>query len=338
MFKRTLIVVEPHPDLDSVIRRGAAMTLSCAGEIVFYTGLTRDGPLATEVPDAEEEARLNWLEIFRKRAERLHRQARRVAEDLGVPSRSVIVASDDPVKDILSAARSHRCDAIIVVSSGGNAVVRLFNGSFVPGLVSTSSLPLMVYPAATSHSVPADVSMGRLLVNLEEGDVTEVARRVGTGLARHLAAELLFVHVTPSDLAPAVDAAGFVAIQSEQMSMEIQMQSRRILSSAIAGAEKAGLTAKGLILPGGTNARDIARLCVEQSCGLIVVANRGNNAVMRLLTGNLIPGLITATEVPILICREPDRHSIQRTPRRRLHRQRAAAAAAAARAAQERDL
>jgi len=337
MFKRTLIVVEPHPDLDSVIRHGAAMAQSCAGEIVFYTGLSREGSLAADTPFVEDEARPNWLENLRYRAEQLHRQARQVAEDIGIPSRSMVVASDDPVKDILSAAQSHRCDAIMLVSSGGNAVSRLFNGSCVPRLVSSSFLPLLVYPAATSHATPAGVSMGRLLVNLEEGDVTEVARRVGIGLARDLAAELLFVHITPSDLAPAVDAAGFVAVQSEQMAVEIQMQSRRLLNSAIAAGEKAALTARGLILPGGTTARDIARLGVEQACDLIVVAHRSSSAVMRLLFGSLIPGLITAAEIPILICREPDRLSLRRTPRRRHHRLRAAAAAAAARAAQDRD-
>ncbi|MBK6471149.1 MAG: universal stress protein [Betaproteobacteria bacterium] len=66
-------------------------------------------------------------------------------------------------------------------------------------------------------------------------------------------------------------------------------------------------------LPAGTSAKDIARIAVDQACELIVVAHRGSNAVMRLLTGSLIPGLITAAATPVLICREPEHPPKRRT-------------------------
>lgn len=75
-------------------------------------------------------------------------------------------------------------------------------------------------------------------------------------------------------------------------------------------------------------------MAVDEGCDLIVLGHRGSNAVMRLLTGSLVPGLITAATIPVLICREPEHPPKRRAPRRRLHRHRSAAAVAAAHAAQ----
>lgn len=337
MFRRTLIVLEPRSASDAVVGRGAAMAQACGGEIVFYTGLTRERPPAADLPDRELAARWDSLDDMRLEAERLHRQARQVADDRGVLSRSVIANSMDPVRDILNAGQSHHCDAIMLASDGSNAVVRLVNGSSVPGLITASPIPVMVCPAVSTHTTAESAATGRLLVNVEESDATLVARRVAVDLARELAAEVLFVHITPSDLVPVVDPAGFVGGLNDGLSAEIQAQSRRLLASATSFATKAGLAATALSLPAGTTGKDIAHVAAEQACDLIVVAHRGSNAVIRLLTGNLIPGLITAAEVPVLICREDEHSPTRRTPRRRQHRHRAAAAAAAARAAQARD-
>ena len=45
----------------------------------------------------------------------------------------------------------------------------------------------------------------------------------------------------------------------------------------------------------------------DLQCDLIVVASTGSNAVMRLLTGSVIPGLITHSRVPVLVCRQCSR-------------------------------
>lgn len=333
MFKRSLIVLEPDSQPDAVIQRGVAMARACLSEVVFYTASTRSGQPAADLPDRQMAAQWDSLDDKRLRTERLHRQAQQVAEDLGVMSRSVIASTDDPANGILGAAKTNHCDVIVVACDGGNAVVRLLNGSVIPGLVTASPVPVMVCaprPAAGAAHVAA---VGRLLVILEDSDLTGVARTQGLDLARELAADLLFVHITPPDVLPVVDAAGFVGGSNDRLAAEIRMQSQRLLASASATATRAGLTARGISLPAGTSAKDIARMAVDQACELIVVAHRGSNAVMRLLTGSLIPGLITAAATPVLICREPEHPPKRRTPRRRHHRHRAAAAAAAARAA-----
>jgi hypothetical protein len=67
-----------------------------------------------------------------------------------------------------------------------------------------------------------------------------------------------------------------------------------------------GLSARGKSLPAGIAAKDIAGMAVDEACDLIVVGHRGRNAVMRLLSGSLVPGLITAAAIPVLICRDAE--------------------------------
>lgn len=312
MFKRILIVLEPGLQPEAVIQRGVAMARTRLAEVVFYTGLTRVRQPTADLPNGELAAQWDSLADRRERTERLHRQAQQVAEDLGVLSRSVITTADDPARGILEAAHKSHCDVIVVACDGSNAVVRLLNGSFIPGLFTASPLPVMVCAPLPSAGVAEGAAMRRLLVILEDGDLTGVAQTQGLDLARELAADLLFVHIMAPDVLPVMDAAGFVGGFNDPLAAEIQMQSQRLLASARAHATRAGLTARGMSLPAGTSAKDIARMAVDQACDLIVVAHRGSNAVMRLLTGSLIPGLITAAATPVLICREPE-HPIPRS-------------------------
>ena len=46
-----------------------------------------------------------------------------------------------------------------------------------------------------------------------------------------------------------------------------------------------------------------SQAAVRHHCDLIVVATEGRNAVMRILSGSVLPGLITAATVPVLVGR-----------------------------------
>ena len=71
-------------------------------------------------------------------------------------------------------------------------------------------------------------------------------------------------------------------------------------------AEVAGVMSNRSMSSGTDDALSIADAAVRHRCDLIVVATEGRNAVMRILTGSVLPGLITAATaatVPVLVCR-----------------------------------
>lgn len=302
MFKRSLLVLEHGSDPEAVIRTGASVTRACLAELVLYTGLSRARPPAADLPDADAATQWDALDGELLATERLHERARQAALGLGVQSQSVIATAADPVQGIVDAAQRHGCDLIVTAGERHNAVVRLLNGSLIPGLVSVSPVPLMVCAHRPPQAPASGADMGRILVILEDGDAGALPRLPGLDLARGLTAELLFVHVMPSGLAPVVDVAGLFSDLDDRLTLAIQRQSQRLLASACERAAAMGLTAQGIGLPAGTLAKDIAHMAAERACDLIVVEHHGSNALTRLLSGSPIPGLITAGELPVLIC------------------------------------
>lgn len=326
MFKRALIVLEPEGRAEDTIRCGL-MNGGGLAEVVFYTGLGRARPPWADLPDLGAAALSDPSDDARARAGRVHARAQHVADGLGVPSRSVIAQADEPARGIVDMARARRCDLIIAPSEGDNALVRLLGGSFIPGLVTASPVPVMVCSPRAPAGADHGLCVGRILVVLDDAGPMGVAFERGLTLARDRSSELLFVHVASSGPGPVVDVAGMVMDLDERLAAEAQRQSQALVSSACRLASQAGLAASGLSMPASTSAVDIARLAVDRACRLVVVGHRGDNALLRLLSGSPIPGLITSTMVPLLICRECGRPPSRPGPGRRWRRRRGAAQA-----------
>lgn len=325
MFKRILFVVEPHPHAAAMIRTGASLAMSWNAEIVFYGGQPRRLP-AVGGAEGEMAARRDTLEVGPEQVEQLVLQAVALAEGMGVMSRSMVSSGAESAPGIVSAAQTGRCDLIMVASEGHNAVTRLLTGNVIPGLVTSSPFPVLVCaPPPSPNDDAAGAGRHRILVVLDDCGQTQAVQTLSLGLAQGHAAGLLFVHILPSVLMPVVDGFGIAGAPSLELEAEFGLRSQRLLDRACTAARKAGLVARGVSMPAGTSAKDVAGLAIDEACDLIAVSHAGGNAVMRLLTGSLIPGLITAASVPLLICREGAEPPLRPAPRRRRHRRKATA-------------
>jgi nucleotide-binding universal stress UspA family protein len=75
-------------------------------------------------------------------------------------------------------------------------------------------------------------------------------------------------------------------------------------AAATVVADEAGVRSRTVVGAGVDDADCIFDEVRQRRCGLIVVGSMGRNAVLRLLTGSVIPGLITVSTIPVLIVRE----------------------------------
>jgi nucleotide-binding universal stress UspA family protein len=189
----------------------------------------------------------------------------------------------------------------------------------------TPPLANEAHPAGAGRQTAA---IRRILILLEDRAPAQAAVVEGLALARVHGAGVLFVHVSPAGLAPSVDMLSIASDAGERLLHEMEQASQRMLALAKGAARRNGTSARSISLPAGRGGPDLASVAVEQECDLIVVATEGRNAVMRLLSGSVIPGLITAATVPVLICRDLESQPGRSLPRRRRHRHKAAAAAA----------
>lgn len=310
MFKRILIVVDARPVSRAAIEDGLTLAAAQNAEVLFFSVLPRYSVPLSDAPPFAAMSPKQFMKEVKANAEHWHAEATLLAHKAGVVARSDTASGDDDAGCIVQAAEREHCDLIVVGSEGRNALLRLLAGSVIPGLITASPVPVMVCKmqrrlGASGAPQPEGGGGARhILVLLEDHRNAQSAVVEGLRLARVRDAEVLFVHAIPRDVAPMVDMPIMAADSGEVLLRALQEQSQQMLAAAEAKASAAGVRARSLSLPASHAGREIALLAAEQDCDLIVVATEGRNAVVRLLSGSVIPGLVTAAQMPVLICRE----------------------------------
>lgn len=146
----------------------------------------------------------------------------------------------------------------------------------------------------------------KLLVCLSAHPHAQAAVQHGVKLAAVHGAELLFLHVLAQHALPIADIPPAALEPPEDFQVASREVGQRLLAAAMREAERAGVMSNRCLTTASDEAACVADTAVRHRCDLIIIATEGRNAVMRLLTGCAIPGLITIAPVPVLICRMPE--------------------------------
>ena len=144
----------------------------------------------------------------------------------------------------------------------------------------------------------------RILIVVGAGQTSRAAIAEGVSLAKVHDAEVLFFSVLPRYVVPVVDMPMLGVPSPDAFQREAHATAERLLTAAALVADKAGVRHRHAVGSGVDDAECIVDAARKRRCSLIVVASAGSNAVMRLLTGSVIPGLITHSPIPVLVCRE----------------------------------
>ena len=144
----------------------------------------------------------------------------------------------------------------------------------------------------------------RVMVVVDRRPVAKAAVAEGVELARVHGAEVLFFTAMPLYPMPLADVPPFVVVPPKEYQEAADEEARRLLAAARAVADKAGVHARVAKGDAEDPARSIADAARRRHCDVIVVASAGRNALLRLLTGSVIPALITASPIPVLICKQ----------------------------------
>lgn len=147
----------------------------------------------------------------------------------------------------------------------------------------------------------------KIMVLVDEHPPAQAAIHTGIEIARVHAAQVIYLYVPPAYAFPMVDMPGggmaaFAAHTAEQFEQQTQSTASDLLKAAENAAHAAGVGCACAMAPGDASADYVAEATATHGCDLIVVAAPGSNAVVRLLTGNIIPGLISRSPVPVMIC------------------------------------
>ena len=87
----------------------------------------------------------DYLIQERKRAEQRVGEIAELAKAAGVPCETVIAESTRPHEEIVRVAQEHDCDCIFMASNGRRGLHKLFIGSETNKVLSSASIPVLVY-------------------------------------------------------------------------------------------------------------------------------------------------------------------------------------------------
>jgi len=144
----------------------------------------------------------------------------------------------------------------------------------------------------------------RILIVVPQGPARPAAVTEGVKLAEVHQAEVIFLTLLPHYVVPVAEMAMTAVPGPAEFQRAAMATANRLLAAATVLADKSGVRSRTAVGTGVDDADCIFAEARRRRCGLIVVGSMGRNAVLRLLTGSVIPGLITVSTIPVLIVRE----------------------------------
>lgn len=149
---------------------------------------------------------------------------------------------------------------------------------------------------------PDGAVISRVMVVLQDSDETQAAATEGVALARAHGAEVFFVDIPEPPADTLVEGLQLSVTARAHLIDEMHRNAHHHQAAALGLARQEGVSAQTFSV---ASPHLIAQAAQSQSCDVIVVANTGHNAVVRLLIGDIVPMLITESSVPVLVCRAP---------------------------------
>lgn len=195
-----------------------------------------------------------------------------------------------PGEAIVACARGVAPDLIAISSHGRSGVMRLVLGSVAEHVLRHAEHPLLLVTPRTDAPGP----VGKILVPL---DGSERSAAILPLVERFAAAEKAGVVLVRAIWDPATRPVMAAAFTPEWVVGTLEPWKERL--------ERAGLQveAKGAF---GAAGREIPAVAEEVGAGLIAMATRGHEGLVRLLDGSVSEQVLRHARLPLLVVRAPE--------------------------------
>lgn len=230
--------------------------------------------------------------LARLRAQSELQAAVEALEGLAVTSRLV----DAPAATaIAEAAASEAADLIVMSTHGHGGLGRLLFGSVTDEVVRGATVPVLVVPAACTHTWPVGQPL-RVIVPLDGSPLAAEALGPAAELLATLGGELILLGVIEPDAGYYPDA--LVHVQAEPL--RETAEAARYLDGVAANLDSARVRVQ--VASGGAAAA-IVRAASEVGADAIAMATQGRGGLARVLLGSVATATLQQAHVPLLLRR-----------------------------------
>ncbi|MCF8209136.1 MAG: universal stress protein [Rhodoferax sp.] len=144
----------------------------------------------------------------------------------------------------------------------------------------------------------------KILVVVDDRVVTQSAIRQAIEMAQRLRADIHFLYVLPPPETLGFEFLPMAELADQEFQDKAMAHAQKMLAAASEQAERAGVLSFQSTGCGYNDAQCVSDAAEKMHCDVIVVGTDGKNAVLRILSGSIVPRLISIASVPILVCRD----------------------------------
>lgn len=143
----------------------------------------------------------------------------------------------------------------------------------------------------------------KIFVVVDDRVVSQSAIHQGIELALIHRADIVFYFLWPRHRFPSFADMPVAEVPPDEFLQKTREHAATMLNSARKMAEGAGIQSYGVMGSGTDDSQSVADAAQKRHCDVIVVGTDGRNAVLRLITESIVPGLISDATVPVLVCK-----------------------------------
>lgn len=225
--------------------------------------------------------------------------ATRRAQEQGVTSVAHL-EQGDPVSAILSIAKSHGAELIILGTHGRSGAGQPFLGSTAEGVLRSSSIPVLMVREGRERPVERTGThiFERIIVGLDGSAPSQAALHLALDLSTGGRAAPVFC--TAIDLA---HVTGTFGLHMKNVREELERDAHAIVDDAVADARERGIAAEGIVVAGDA-ASTLLRLADERHADLLILGSHGRHGLQRFLLGSVAEAAVRKATIPVLVVRQ----------------------------------
>lgn len=278
-FEKILIAVDDSVPSQYAIDVGLAIAREDGSPVTFAVAL--DPSLL-----GRDYAFASVCELAEQIAAEIVARAMRRANDLGVQASSEVLFRD-ATHGIIDLAKAQRVGLIVMGTHARTGLMRALSRSIAEEVLRRTTTPLCVIRRPAIGKIHH-----RILVPIVDDDLSAMAARYATDVARAFGSRLVFCTVEDSRGAS---------------------NGKALLDSTTQQASQAGMESQGVVLPRDNRiARSILAQVRAEQCDAIIMASHGRDGLLRLVEGSVAETVIRSSETPVIVLRAEA--SVERQP------------------------
>ncbi|HEY5618095.1 MAG TPA: universal stress protein [Vicinamibacterales bacterium] len=223
---------------------------------------------------------------------------------------AAVERSDDPADVIVSYARTHDIDLIVMGTHGRVGVAHVLMGSVAETVMRTAPCPVLTVRATGPATA---VRLAHILVPTDFSPPSDAALDMARLVAERFGASLHLLHVLEDRLVDHAFGSELLHSESPEKRAARLADAQEQLSHRISADDRARLHATTEIVF-GPSARTIVDYAVNNSADLIVMGTHGRPRIAHLLMGSVAEQVVRHATCPVSTVRDARVRARHRLP------------------------